>query len=221
MIPETARQAAKRLAKTIIAEGYEPERLHVYRDEAGEPLYWRIRAKHPKTGDKWIRPMKLNGRGYELGEPSLANGKPLYNLDQIAAAAPDASIWICEGEKAADALAKLGVVATTSGGAQSAAKADWTALRGCSCIIWPDNDKAGKGYAGDVANELQELGCAFVAVDIDRLGLEHKADVHDWAVIHPEATTSDLEALPTIKPAIARLEQCPERRGRACPSAGM
>lgn len=47
--------------------------------------------------------------------------RPLYGLDRIAQAPPDAAIWIVEGEKCADALTGLGVVATTSpGGARGA-----------------------------------------------------------------------------------------------------
>ena len=73
--------------------------------------------------------MMLNGQGYELREPEFAGKKPLYNLDRIAADAA-APVWIVEGEKAADALVKLGAVATTSGGASSAADADWSQLTG-------------------------------------------------------------------------------------------
>src|SRR5690348_4381039 len=98
---ETARDAARRLAG-----GRKVEALHVYRDAAGEVIYHRIRARD-RDGEKWIRPMRLNGHGYELGEPAFPNGKPLYKLDRIAenAAAP---IWVVEGEKAAGALTKLG-----------------------------------------------------------------------------------------------------------------
>ena len=80
---ETAKEAARRLAAPAIAKGFQPEALHTYFAADGSPLYWRIRAKHV-NGDKWIRPMKLNGHGYELGEPAFANGKPLYRLDRIA-----------------------------------------------------------------------------------------------------------------------------------------
>jgi hypothetical protein len=192
---ETPREAARRLAHPWIAQGYAPEALHVYKDEDGRPCYWRIRAKHPDTGDKIIRPMRLNSCGYELREPEfLPAGKPLYNLDKIAAT-PDAPVWICEGEKAADVLTKLGVVATTSGGAQSAAAADWMPLRGRECRLWPDNDDAGQAYMGEVAAILQGLGCKLSAVDVDALGLPPKGDAADWMRAHPGATLADLEAI--------------------------
>jgi len=72
---ETPQQAARRLAASAIHDGYVPEALHTYTDAKGNPLYWRIRLKHPGTGDKWVRPMKVNGEGYALGEPESPEGK--------------------------------------------------------------------------------------------------------------------------------------------------
>lgn len=198
---ETAKEAARRLAAPAIRDGYKPERLHEYRDATGEPIYWRIRAKRD-DGDKWIRPMKLNGQGFEIGEPSFDAGKPLYNLDAIAGDRA-AVVWIAEGEKACDALSDLGAIATTSGGAQSVEKADWSPLTGRSVRIWRDNDDAGKAYAGDVAAALVALGCDVAAIDVDRLQLPAKADAWDWAETRPNASVADLEALPLLRPAVS------------------
>src|SRR5688572_11584561 len=99
---ETPKDAAKRLAAPILNKGFKPQALHTYRDAQGNPLYWRIRAKHPETGEKWIRPMHLNGSGFQLGEPKWEGPKPLYNLDRIAKAKPGAPVFIVEGEWAAD-----------------------------------------------------------------------------------------------------------------------
>ena len=116
MTTETPKEAARRLAAGAIRDGYEPQALHAYTDRDGKPLYWRIRAKNRATGDKWIRPMRLNGAGYELKEPEFPGGKPLYRLHEIAAR-PAEPVFVVEGEWCADALAALGLLATTSGGA--------------------------------------------------------------------------------------------------------
>lgn len=194
---ETPKEAARRLSAHIIAKGFKPVALHTYTDTKDEPLYWRIRTKHPDTGEKWIRPMKLNGSGYELGEPKFLNGKPLYALHRIARN-PDAGMWIVEGEPMADALNKRGLVASTSGGATSAKATDWEPLRGRRVTIWPDNDEPGKGYAGEVASILLGLGCSVSCIDVDKLGLGVGEDVVQWLASHPSATSGDIEALPVL-----------------------
>ena len=138
---EAPRGAAERLAAGAIRKGFQLEALHTYTDCNGKALYWRIRAKHPVTGEKWIRPMTLSADGYMLGEPQVdafPNGKPLYLLHEIAAW-PDEVVIVTEGEHKADKLAELGLLVTTSGGADSAHKADWQPLAGRSVMIWPDN----------------------------------------------------------------------------------
>jgi putative DNA primase/helicase len=94
---ETPQEAARRLAAPAIRDGYEPEALHTYTDPDGTPLHWRIRLRHPETREKWIRPMRLNGVGFELGEPEYPDGKPLYGLDKLAAR-PHDPVIVAEGE---------------------------------------------------------------------------------------------------------------------------
>ena len=79
--------------------------------------------------------------------------RPLYRLDALAAA-PAATVLVCEGEKAADAAARLAplAVATTSpNGATNARHADWRPLAGRHIVIWPDRDTPGRAYAADTA----------------------------------------------------------------------
>ena len=199
---ETAKDAAKRLAGTTLAKGFVPVALHVYKDNEGEPLFWRIRAKHPDSGEKWIRPMKLNGHGFEIGEPKFNGLKPLYALD-IIANNPGAMVWICEGEQKADALNKLGLIATTSGGATSATAADWEVLRGREIRIWPDHDDAGKAYADEVASILLSKACQVSCVDVAQLELQHAEDVMDWLQTRPDAVSGDILALPLLTPSPA------------------
>jgi hypothetical protein len=166
--PETVKEAAKRLAGPMLDKGFKAVALHTYTDANGEALYWRIRCKHPDTKEKWIRPMKLNGQGYEMVEPKFQNGKPLYALHRIANN-PEAIVWITEGEQKADALNKLGLVATTSGSATSADSTNWKPLRGRTVRIFPDNDTAGKSYAGIVANILLGMDCTVLCIDVSKL----------------------------------------------------
>ena len=201
MNEESPQIAARRLAAAEISKGYKPTALHEYTDEKGVPIYWRIRCKHA-DGRKWIRPMMWTGDTYELGEPTFENGKPLYLLHRLAG---NSTVWIVEGEQKADALAKLGLCATTSGGATSADSTDWTTLKGRTVIVWPDNDVPGRTYAGDVSTILLAMACTTACVDVAALKLPDKADCVDWIKAHPDASKADVEALPILKPKPERI----------------
>lgn len=191
---ESPKEAARRLAKVALSEGFQPFGLHRYTDAEGEPLYWRIRLKHA-NGEKWIRPMRLGANGFELKEPAFSDGKPLYLLHRLAAS-PNASVWIVEGEQKAEALDRLGLIATTSGGASSSESTDWQPLAGRTCVIWPDNDEPGAHYATAVRRILEGLGATVSSLDVAALGLPEKGDVMDWLKTRPNATGRDIEALP-------------------------
>lgn len=214
---ETPKQAARRLSESAQRDGFKPVALHCYQDAQGALLFWRIRLKHP-DGRKWIRPMHLNGVGYVLGEPAHPNGKPLYRLPDLAAQ-PNAPVFVVEGETCADALAKLGLLATTSGSADSAEAADWGPLAGREVRVWPDNDDAGERYGLSVASALVPLGCAVRMLDVAALNLPPKGDVVDWLAVNPEASAADVLALPVVAeqprplPAVSRClaDLTPER----------
>ena len=197
---DSPQQAARRLSAAALRDGFRPEALHAYTTTNGEPIFWRIRLKHPDTGAKWIRPMRrtAGGAGYEIGEPPAPPaGKPLYNLHHIATD-PAAVVLVVEGEKAADALGKLDIIATTSGGASSADTTDWTPLQGRAVLIWPDHDEPGAQYGHDVAARLLALGCKVSILDVAALGLPPKGDAWDWCDAHPDATAADVLALATL-----------------------
>ena len=88
----------------------------------------------------------------------MPEGRPLYRLPFLRELAHKKTIFITEGEKAADALLSIGNEATTSsGGAKAATRTNWTPLAGRSVIIWPDNDPSGFTYADTVAEILTHL----------------------------------------------------------------
>ncbi len=196
---ETPKEAARRLSAGAVRDGYMPQALHVYADANGLPVYWRIRCKHPGTGDKWTRPMRWSGSAFVIGEPPApAQGKPLYRLPELLAADPVDVVLIVEGEWCADHLHKPGLIVTTSGSAASANGADWTPLQGRYCLLWPDHDEPGSKYADEVAAKLRALGCTVEVIDVAPLGLPDKGDAVDWLASHPEATAADVLALARV-----------------------
>ena len=151
---DTIKQAAKTITEKQRNQGYQYNGLYQYTDTDGNILYVRLRMDNT-NGDKWIRPHSRDeaGNWTQLKEPPFTEGKPLYHLHLIANN-PDKTVFLVEGEKCADALTKLGLIATTSGGATSAKDANWQILAGREVAIWPDNDQAGLQYASDVVAKL-------------------------------------------------------------------
>ena len=214
---ETPKQAAARLAAGAIRDGFRPAGLHCYCNAEGNPVFWRIRCKHPDTGEKWIRPMHWNGTGYNIGElPAPEAGKLLYRLPELLND-PAAIVWIVEGEACADALARLGMIATTSGGGTSADAADWMPLQGRHVRIWPDHDKPGADYADAVEARLHAQGCRVERLDVENLGLPDKGDCVDWLRAYPEATAADVDALPLVRDSARAGKPAPEPMCRPTP----
>lgn len=196
---ENLKDAARRLAAPMLDKGFKPEGLYRYTTADGKVTHARVRAKHPETGEKWIRPVTLNGEKWELREPSFPAGKPLYRLHKFVAS-PDEPVWWTEGEPKADALEKLGLIATTAGAATSDEGADLSPLATRSVTIWPDNDAPGKDHAARVAEKLRALGCKVDVLDVDALNLPPKADCVDWLKLNPSATAADIAKLPILAP---------------------
>jgi RecA-family ATPase len=101
-----------------------------------------------------------------------------YRLPQLLSADPAAIVFVCEGEKDADRLARDGLVATTnSGGAGKFGPELVPYFAGRRVVVLADNDKAGEDHALDVEAKLRGVAAA---VAIVRLSGPEKADVSDW-----------------------------------------
>lgn len=171
---------------------------YVYVDADNNPLFTKVR--YEKDGAKrYAYSHEVDGKTIKT-MPKFENGSPLYNLHRIAKH-DTATVYLVEGEKCVEALTKLKLLATTSGGASSDDKADWTPLAGRDVVIWADNDDMGLGYGERVRQKLTALGCTVKHIDINALNLPIKGDCVDWLVgFEAEhgniATKADIEALP-------------------------
>lgn len=191
------KNAAHVFSRKAMRDGFKPQAVHEYTDRAENPLHWKIRLKHPDTNEKWLRPMRREAAGFVLKEPEYLDGKPLYRLHDLASR-PDDAVIVVEGESCADELIKKGALATTSGAADSAEKADWSIMAGRTVLIWPDNDEAGRRYGESVHSILLEMKCTVRIIDVDALNLPLKADSVDWLKANCTATLVDIAALPTV-----------------------
>lgn len=196
---KTPKKGALDLFQPILAKGATLESLHEYTDNIGNPIYWRARLKNYKTKQKYIRPMTLIDGEYMMCEPQWEGKKGLYRLDRISSCSSEEVILICEGEWCVEHLEKLGILATTSGAANSVNKADWAPLAERKVILWPDNDKAGRKYTYEVIEQLKKLeGVTIRVIDVDLLNIPDKGDAVDWLANHPSPTKQDIFDLPTI-----------------------
>jgi hypothetical protein len=133
----------------------------VYRNAQGEPV--GMVARWDQSQGKVIRPISRFPDGWRIA--AMPEPRPLYRLPELLQADPQEPVFVLEGEKCAEAAAELGLVATTSsGGANAAAKSDWTPLRGRHVVILPDNDAAGRQYAHEVAQLCHRAGVASVKI---------------------------------------------------------
>lgn len=150
-----------------------------YLDADGELLFQVVRhsskrfhQRRPSGNGGWID----NLEGVQ---------RVLYHLPEILAAPADQPAFLTEGEKDADNLRKLGLLATTNPGGAGKWRDEYAeALEGRPVFVIPDNDDAGQAHAKDI---LASLPSARI---IHLPGLKKKGDVSDW--ISAGGTREDL-----------------------------
>jgi 5S rRNA maturation endonuclease (ribonuclease M5) len=143
---------------------------YLYRNGSGKTIYKKKRYE-PK---EFLFKTKTK-TGWEFGLKD-ANRVP-YNLNKIL---KSRAVYICEGEKDADNLVKLGVTATTL---DSGSSSRWLQqynnyFKNKTVAILPDNDRAGQEFARRIAIELYDTAKLVRIIQLP--GLKHKQDVTDW-----------------------------------------
>jgi putative DNA primase/helicase len=109
----------------------------------------------------------------------------------------DSTVFVCEGEKDADNVADLGLVATCNHGGAGKWRPEisrW--FVGRDVVILPDNDEAGHKHALDVAQKLERVASRVRILELP--GLKHKGDVSDWRAAG--GTRAQLEQLVASAP---------------------
>ncbi|WP_219336963.1 VapE domain-containing protein [Acetobacter orientalis] len=144
-----------------------------------------FRQRKPVAGGGWAWSTK--------GLPRIP-----YRLPEVLTAIKSKkTVYVVEGEKSADKLLSLGLVATCSPGGAGKWKPECTrVLGGADIIILPDNDAPGQKHAKDVAQALHGVAARVRVLTLPDLAA--KGDVFDW--LGAGNTVADLEALVKTAP---------------------
>ena len=156
-----------------------PVATYPYQDAAGDLLFEVVRFE-PKD----FRQRRPDGRGgwiWNLGDVP----KVPYRLPKLLASSRDELVFIVEGEKDADRLAGLGLIATcNAGGAckpgqQSKLPSSFGShFVGRDVVVVPDNDAAGAEHARAVVGSLRGIAAGLRVLELPNLPA--KGDVSDW-----------------------------------------
>jgi len=163
------------------------EAAYRYVDETGKLLYEVVRFA-PKD----FRQRRPDGQGGFIWK---LNGtrRVLYRLPEVREGiTSDRWVFVVEGEKDADRLAALGVVATCNPGGAGKWRPEYAkTLHGAKVAVLPDNDEPGRRHARQVAESLAGLAQDVRIVELP--GLPAHGDVSEW--LANCGTVDQLEAL--------------------------
>ncbi len=207
----TGAAAVAALCRMMTPTHGRPAGQWTYHDAGGRPVALVLRF-NGADGSKEFRPVSLHGESWFLKGP--ATPRPLYGLPDLVAVATHsvcemsrcdgdnigtkdattaATVYVCEGEKTADAARSLGLVAVTSmNGALSPDKTDWTPLAGKNVVILPDHDEAGRKYSVAIAAILAKLSPSPVVKIVELPELTDGDDLVEWIAAHGDAAEPDM-----------------------------
>lgn len=149
---------------------------YIYKDAEGKNAYFVTRYE-PKS----FRQNKVGGYGME-GVERLP-----YNLDEIWKRKDEVLFWV-EGEKDADNLRKLGLLASTSsGGANGWDESIARKIPNEFISVIPDQDMPGQAYASEVIRTLNKLNKNVLQWDTDT------KDISDYLNKNPSVGKEELK----------------------------
>lgn len=160
---------------------------YTYRDDNGNVL-----AEKQRRADKSFMWRQPDGKGgWTWGRKGVPHR--LY-----VAGTMENAVFICEGEKDADNIAKLGFCAVS--GENGAGPGKWLPeytqqLKGKSVAIFSDNDDVGKAYAVETANALHGVAAGVQVLDLATVwpDIPEHGDVSD--LIEKVGTEQTLELI--------------------------
>ena len=176
------------------------EATYDYTEAEGKLLFQTVRyspkdfsQRRPDGAGGWVHDLKSVKR-------------VLYHVPEVLEVIRRGEVvYVCEGEKDADNLRKLGLVATTNPLGAGKWRPEYSeTLTGANVVILPDKDDAGRKHAQQVTQSLAGKAKSIKVVELP--GLPDKGDVTDW--LHAGGTRAELERLDSeAKPLSTKSEE--------------
>lgn len=183
------------------------EAVYHYRDIEGRILFDKVRFKPKKFTQRrlidgatvWGLDSGLyyetyqgsNGFSKKKHDNALTKEFPqckpvIYNLPEVIKAVKNESVvFIVEGEKDADNITRLGLVATCNfdGASKSSQKSKWrkeynSFFENANVVLIPDNDEPGRAHMENIAENLSPITKSIKILNLD--GVPEKGDISDW-----------------------------------------
>ena len=189
------------------------ETEHLYVDADNTPLSKTVVKR-------WLDPDAPKGRGKSVYQTMPDGSTPLakdlkrvpYRLSELLSSLKRSGgiFLIVEGEQKADFLIdEMGAPATCLAGGSSAnpGRIDWSAMKGCTALLLPDNDSAGEKLMTKMGAALIEAGMNVAAIDLP--DLPAAGDIMDWAESIPDADERSDGLFALIRDAVARARGVP------------
>lgn len=157
--------------------------IWTYLDQHGRLLGYVLRRDLPSNGGKRkkdIHPMTYWSSGWHM--KTWPKPRPLYNQPALAAR-PEVPVLVVEGEKTAEAAARLlpdFAVVTWPGGSSAWAHADWSPLVGRQVWLLPDADSTGAKAMADIAAHAMMRVAAEIYLAELPADLPVAWDLADW-----------------------------------------
>jgi len=150
-----------------------------YVNEDGEVAY-RVQRLYRDGAKQFLQHGPDGNGGFSAKSGGMDGVKRLpYRLPELIAAEKTRLVFVVEGEKDADRLASMGLVATTnSGGAGKWLDELTPYFADRHVAIIGDNDRAGLTHANQVCEKLMQVTRYVGVVQLD--GVAEKGDVSDW-----------------------------------------
>jgi Protein of unknown function (DUF3987) len=181
-----------------------------YADERGAVLYQTVKFADG-LAPRFMQRHPDGQGGWKWGIEGIR--RILYRLPDVVKAVAEEQVgYIAEGEKDAESLRARGLVATTNPMGAGKWRNEYSEiLRGADVVIIPDNDKAGRDHAEQVATSLSGSAKRVRVLDLAAIWPEcpAKGDTSDWikAGGTGEKLKALVEALPDWKPAKIKPEE--------------